>query len=174
MDDEEFKRRLSEVAEWHIPTDADKPYAKTKRKKRNEQLVEMVGEDGDEEVIADTGPNLTIPPIITKLKIQGCWCEDCGKYCENGRQTEKKIYKTGKTHWRERCVTCKMFKHPVSGEYTMTNIEASHFFTNLNRETQGINRSKFNKMREQVQRTKTVIESDTATITFYHEKNTSA
>lgn len=68
-------------------------------------------------------------------------------------------------------MTCNRFKNPATGEYTLTNVEASHIFTALHRETQGVNNSKFNKLRQQVQKPKTVVETDRETITFYHEKN---
>lgn len=173
MNDKEYKQKLSQVADWHIPTDAEKPYAKPKRRKKNEDIVELVGEDYHEEI---TGPNPTLAPAITRLKVQGCQCDDCGKWCEEGRKKEKKLYKTGKNHWREHCLTCNKWKDPVTGDYTLSNIQVSQFFSNMYRENKGINNSKHSKAREIVlhHEDKTTIETERETITFYHEKNTSA
>ena len=174
MDDEEFKRRLTEVAEWHTPTDADKPYAKTKRKKRNEQLMELVGDDDNQEVITD-GANDTIAPVITKLRTAACNCEDCGRHCPEGRAKEAKLHQKGdKKVWRQKCLTCKMFQNPFTGEFNLTGSVASIKFNDFMRETKGVYKTRGNEERRRVtvERTKTVIEHEHETITFYHERNT--
>ena len=151
MDDKEFRKKLTAVAEWYTPTDADKPYAKLKkRKKQDEQLMELVGEDNEEDIepIEHTGPNATLPPIVTRVRIQAVTCEDCGKFCENGRQKEKKIYTTGQRHWREKCVTCRKFRNPATGEYCISEQQSSTFFANLHRHTLGVNNTKFNEFRK--------------------------
>lgn len=171
MEDQEFKRRLSEVADWHIPTDADKPYAKPKRKKRNEQLMEMVGEDCNEEVAPD-GVNDTIAPVITRVKRAACVCDDCGKFCDNGREKEAKLHTKGnKKVWRQKCLTCKMFQNPFTGEFNLTGAAASIKFNDFMRETKGVYKTPGNEERKRVlvQANKTVVETDSETITYYHE-----
>ena len=176
MDDKEFKRRLTEVADWHIPTDADKPYAKTKRKKRNEQLVEMVGEDDIEEVQYH-GANDTIPPAVVKLRRQAVTCDDCGEYCPEGREKEAKLHTKGnKKVWRQKCLTCNRFQNPFTGEFNLTGSAASIKFNDFMRETKGVYKTRGNEERQKVmvERAKTVVENDSEKITFYHEKNADA
>lgn len=154
MDDKEFRRKLSEVAEWIIPENVENPSRpkRKRRKKTDEQLVELVEEDrdGSEEQESEpepTGPNTTIPIHLVRLKLQGCQCEDCGQWCPQGRHTERKRYETGKTHWRTRCVTCNKIQHPVSGEFSLTPQESSMIYTNLMRETKGVYVSKYNSLK---------------------------
>lgn len=177
MDDKEFKRRLTEVADWIIPTDVDKPYAKPKRrKKRDEQLVELVGEDSSEETPIAEGPNPTMPPALVKLRRQAVTCDDCGEYCPNGREKEAKLHTKGnKQVWRQKCLTCKMFQNPFTGEFNLTGSAASIKFNDFMRETKGVYKTKGNAEREKVKimidKTVRVIDNEHETITFYHEKN---
>jgi len=176
MDDQEFKRRLSEVADWHIRTDADKPYSKPKRKKSDEQLVEMVGEDNSEEISTD-GVNDTIAPAITRVKRAACVCDDCGQHCPNGREKEAKLHTKGKKRvWRQKCLTCKKFQNPFTGEFNLTGSAASIKFNDFMRETKGVYKTQGNELRKKVtvERSKTVVENEHETITFYHEKNSLA
>ena len=131
MKDEEFKEKLAQVAEWEIPDvnsggnfkSLKKRGRKTKEKQFQEeheqQFLEMFG-----------GKNPTVYPIVTKVKVVGCMCEDCGRFCENGRKTEKKVYPTNRPHWRERCLTCDLNKNPYTGKFDLSNKDASAYWSN--------------------------------------------
>ena len=125
MNDEEYKQKLSQVAEFTIPevNSGGNP----KRVKRGRKSAEELYQEEHEEVFLDLfdGKNPTVRPVLTNLKIQGCICEDCGKHCENGRHTEKAKYNSSRPHWRQRCLTCGMNQNPFSGEWDLTNKNAS-------------------------------------------------
>lgn len=125
MDNNIFKQRLTEVAEWRTPkiklTPAEKK-KKSGRPSKEEQYQEL-----HEEAFADLfqGQNPTQAPELVKVKRCAELCEDCGKHCENGRHTEKAKYNSSRPHWRKRCVTCGMNQNPFSGEWDLTNKNAS-------------------------------------------------
>jgi len=116
MNDEEFKKRLSEVAEWVIPKTVTE---KALKKKRGPKPQEEKYQEEHQEVFLDmfNGVNPTTPIAVIKIKIAAVDCEDCGRHCENGRKTETKRYNTHEPHWRKACVTCKMSQNPFTGEW---------------------------------------------------------
>ena len=181
MTDEEFKKRLSEVAEWEIPKTPRETSLNAKkkrgRKSNEEQYMELREEIFQEEF---DGVNPTFAPMLTKVKRCGRDCEDCGNYCPNGRETEAKLQeKNGKRAWRKKCVTCGKFQNPFNGKYELTGSAASIKWNDFMRETKGAYNTKGNAQREKVKvvitpTQTTVIENERETITFYHEKNTSA
>ena len=127
MKEEDFKQRLSEVAEWRLQDFSDVPnpdtyrYSKIREEKRLAR--EQIELDDDEEVEQDL--NLTtqerrLAIELVKIKVQACVCEDCGKICENGCQKQAKVhYGNGKPHWRKRCLTCGMYHNPFTGKYDL-------------------------------------------------------
>ena len=135
MKDEEFKQRLAEVAEWAIPEVASSGH--TKRIKPGRKTKEEQYQEAHEEVFLEMfdGKNPTVQPVVTKVKVQGCMCDDCGRFCENGRKTEKKVYPTNRKHWRERCLTCGMNQNPYTGKFDLTNHESSAVWANWLRKT---------------------------------------
>ena len=120
MRDDIFKQKLNEVAECYVDKDYNIDYELRKKIKR--------GTVQSNEMDQIDGAHRTYPLTVKQLKIQGCHCEDCGNWCENGRKTEKKLYKTGKTHWRTRCVTCRRWQHPDSGEFTLTPATSAVYY----------------------------------------------
>lgn len=153
MDEQEFRRKLSEVAEWQIPDVLEKSTKLIIKEKPNyDDNLDMDQEldqpcEGDQDDCDDsdehgetsgirryqkrTYENRSLPPVITRLKIQSCTCEDCGKFCENGRQKEKKYYNENKAipnHWRTHCVTCNRWRHPITGEFTLTPYNISSVY----------------------------------------------
>jgi hypothetical protein len=135
MKDEEYKEKLAQVAEWAVPkvtsTGNNKPIKKG-RKTKEKQFQEA-----HEQEFLDLfdGVNPTVQPVVTKILVQGCMCEDCGRFCEQGRKTEKKVYPNNRPHWRERCITCNMNKNPYTGQYDLTNHESSAVWSNWLRKT---------------------------------------
>lgn len=180
MDNEEFKRRLSEVAEWRVPatlTGTKDGDAKAKRTKRGRPTNEELYQNEHEEIFLElhNGTNPTFPPQLLKLKKCATNCDDCGKQCPNGREKEKKLYQTGnKKNWRERCLTCGMTKNPYTGEFDLDTIKASQVWNAFVRDIKPKAKKQIKEPVVEQHRDKTVIESDTGTITFYHEKNTDA
>jgi hypothetical protein len=135
MKDEEYKEKLAQVAEWAVPAVAGN--GNTKRVKKSRKTLEAQFQEAHEQEFLELhgGKNPTVHPVLTNVKVQGCMCEDCGRFCENGRKTEKKVYPTNRPHWRERCVTCDMNKNPYSGLYDLTNKDASAYWSNWLRAT---------------------------------------
>lgn len=132
MNDAEFKQKLSEVAEWRIPDTVTGTKDGVAKKKRGRKSEEEKFQEAHEEIFNEIhgGKNPYFPPIIDKVKCTPVDCEDCGKHCPNGRVKEKKQYETNHKHWRERCVTCNLLKHPVTGKYEVPITSASVIWAN--------------------------------------------
>lgn len=125
MDQEQFKKRLSEVAIWEIPKTPRDTVPEYRR--RNPASLEELYEQ-DQDIFENTdGINTTMPIHLKAVKCQPTVCEDCGKHCPNGRKKEAKVYQTGKNrHWRQRCVTCDRTKNPYTGQYDLDGTQSSH------------------------------------------------
>lgn len=183
MDEEEFRRRLSEVADWEIPK-TPRETSLNNRKKRGRKSNEDEYMELREEIFHEEfdGINPTYAPMLTRVKRCGVTCDDCGQHCPDGRETEAKLHTKGKKRvWRQKCLTCKKFQNPFTGEFNLTGCQASIKFNDFMRETKGVYKTRGNEERRKVmvektkiEQTKTVVENEHETITFYHEKNTPA
>lgn len=170
MKDDEFKQKLSEVAEWRIPetvTGTKDGKAKKHRRPGRPSAEDLFLEQQEELFLEQTGGvNPTFPPQITKLKTCSTTCEDCGKFCENGRHAEKKLYQTGaKKNWRERCLTCRKFKNPFTGKFDLTYSQAPLVWTDYLKERKGTYKTEKNLRRF------TQNSDGSITITFYPDSN---
>lgn len=172
MDDKEFRKRLSEVADWIIPKNNQETTITGKkkrgRKSNDEKYMELREQIFQEEF---DGVNNTIAPVVTRVKRCPVTCEDCGAYCPNGREKEAKLHeKNDKKVWRQKCVTCGKFENPFNGKYELTGSAASIKFNDFMRETKGVYKTQGNERRQiAVERNKTIIQSDTGTITIYQD-----
>ena len=149
MNDEEFKRRLTEVAEWKIP-DTPRETSLNAKKKRGRKSAEDEYQEQREEMFFEEfgGVNPTYAPMITKLKVQGCGCEDCGRFCTEGRTVETKQYESNNIkHWRKRCVTCDHSQNPYTQEFDLKSAEASAVWNIFLRDRKGKYKSKGNLAR---------------------------
>lgn len=152
MDDEEFRRKLSEVAEWKIP-DTPRETSLNAKKKRGRKSNEEQYMELREEIFYEEfdGVNSTYAPMLTRVKRAACTCEDCGCHCPNGRETEAKLQeKNGKRAWRKKCITCGKYENPFTGEYELTGSAASIKWNDFMRETKGVYKTKGNQARESV------------------------
>lgn len=150
MDDQEFRRRLSEVAEWHIPklSATDIKESEKRKRGRGRPSDEELYQEAHEEIFLDiyNGINPTTAPEILKLKPAECVCEDCGTICPSGRKKEKKLYETGeKRNWREKCLTCNKNKNPYTGKFDLTPSEAPHVWTDFLKDRKGAYKTKKNE-----------------------------
>jgi hypothetical protein len=149
MTNDEFKKRLSEVAEWEIPKINDTNIKLAKRRGRPSKEDEYQNGHEQEFMAIFEGVNPTATPILTKVKIQPCTCEDCGDHCPNGRHKEKKVYEAGRhRHWRERCITCGMSQNPVTKKFDLTVAQASSAWANHMRDKLGIYKTAKNTIRK--------------------------
>jgi len=177
MKQEDFKQKLSEVAEWKIP-ETPRETSLNAKKKRGRKSNEDEYMELREEMFYEEfgGVNPTYPPMLTKLKRSATICDDCGDHCPNGREKEAKLHqKNGKRVWRQKCLTCNKFQNPFTGEFNLTGTAASIKFNDFMRETKGVYKTQGNERRKEVitnSAEKTVIENDQEKIVFYHEKNT--
>ena len=154
MNDEEFKKRLSEVAEWRIPkiSSTDVKIAKQKARGKGRPTKEQLYQQEHEQVFVDLfdGINPTYTPVITKVKQCAVDCE-CGQRCERGCEQYAKGYTSqGKRYWRWRCKTCGMTKNPYSGVWDLDIQKASIVWNNFLRESKGIYESKHNTIEENI------------------------
>lgn len=147
MDDAEFRKKLSMVADWEIPTTVTdirkNPSSRARSKPEPEAQPEPekdlrgennddigIDEETDNEVEAFAeweGRNPTYPIHLLRIKPKSCVCPDCARICDEGRQTEAKLFK--KDHqkvWRRKCLTCKLFQNPYTGKYTLSGGHATN------------------------------------------------
>jgi hypothetical protein len=125
MEQNEFKKRLSEVAEWTQEIKGPNGYAKGQRniKYKGEWIEDDDSNEYDEYEIVDVDA-LNVPVEIKKLKPITSICEDCGVVVENRRKHFKKTQNRFGTQWRESCYTCKKHKNPNTDKFDMTATEA--------------------------------------------------
>jgi hypothetical protein len=127
MKDEEFKQKLSEVAEWRfvLPEEALKLTSAVKKRYYKPKRVKPViiepelDLDSEEEplVVENTKPTIH----LVKPKIQAVDCQDCGQHCEHGRRKEIHFYYKGQHKLiREKCITCQRHKDPYTNEFVLT------------------------------------------------------
>ena len=129
MDEEQYRRRLSEVAEWRIPEVKLTALEKKQRGRRsNEEQYQEKHEQAFMELF--DGVNPTHPIQVDQVKTIAEICQDCGRVCETGRRQEYKLY-TGKkgSAWREKCLNCGFFKDPRNGRF---NIDCNKAITLMN------------------------------------------
>ncbi|CAB4178724.1 hypothetical protein UFOVP1634_31 [uncultured Caudovirales phage] len=126
MDDTEFRRKLSEVAEWKLP-DTPRETSLNAKKKRGKKSKEEEYQDEHEEIFLELfeGVNPTYAPLLTKVKYIPTVCE-CGRTCDSGCPKEAKLQQTEKSqHWRIKCRTCGMTQNPYTGEFNLNAQGAS-------------------------------------------------
>lgn len=124
MRDEDFKNKLTEVAEWFIPLDIDQPFTTKKQGYRGRPKASDTST-----ALPVVGTNPTFGPVISKFKHCEKSCEDCGKVIDTQHVIEAKMYFTGYArHWRRRCVNCGLYMDPRTGQYTLKGTETSHAF----------------------------------------------
>jgi hypothetical protein len=152
MDDELFKQKLSEVADWRIPQTLTSTATGEAKRGRGRPSKEQLYQAQHEETFLDEfgGVNPTFPPQLLKVKCSAETCGDCGKVCEQGRRKENKLYDgNGKKHWRERCINCGMIKNPYTGEFDLSPAKSSQIWNNFLRDTKGVYNSKGNISKQQ-------------------------
>jgi hypothetical protein len=127
MNQNEFKRRLSEFAVWEIPKIPNQkgrpadPNALNKRKTKYVPADPIIDEDEDESIeepVDENKTNPTLGPRIKAIKVRPTTCDDCGKRCTKGRQTEAKVCENNnQRHWRETCLTCNKARNPYTNKF---------------------------------------------------------
>jgi hypothetical protein len=151
MNDEEFKQKLAEVAEWKIPETPRETSLNSKKKRGRKSQEEEYMEVREEMFFEEFGGvNPTYPPMLTQIKYQPVSCEDCGKVCSQGRKVEAKLHHSnGKTHWRKRCMVCSCYQNPFTGEFNLRGQMASVKWNDFMRDTKGVYKSKGNLVKQQ-------------------------
>jgi hypothetical protein len=152
MTDEEFKKRLSEVAEWEIPklSESEIKIAKQKARGKGRPTKEQLYQEEHEEIFLEifNGINPTYTPVVTKVKHCAVDCE-CGRRCETGCQQEAKGYvDQGKRYWRWKCKTCGMTKNPYTDKWDLDSQKASIVWNSFLRESKGVYQSKGNIIKD--------------------------
>lgn len=153
MDNELFKQKLSQVADWKIP-DTQRETTVNAKKKRGRKNAEELYQEAREEMFHEEfgGVNPTYPPMLLKVKTQSTLCSDCGCQCNQGRKKDLRIYKNkGRRYWKEHCLTCDKHKDPYTGQYTLTGTEASIKWNSFCKEVKGAYKSKGTEQRELVE-----------------------
>lgn len=122
MRDDEFKKKLSEVADWAYPIQVTAADLNIPRKQGRPSAEDIIERENQRKFFEENnGVNPTCPLEIKSVKIAAITCEDCGKHCEEGRKVDKKIYGIGRRpHWRERCLNCNKYKNPFTQKFELT------------------------------------------------------
>jgi hypothetical protein len=161
MNNDEFLKRLSEVAEWYRPQTGPqgqpsvskgraKPIPEHPGAITEAELDEMTEEavtEYYEQLIAwrEAQPNASVPPEILRLRPYARKCEDCNKACDSTRRVECKQYVTVVRHWREYCNYCERFRDPRTGEFSVKREASAQFFGNLYRRDKPMPKAKVPK-----------------------------
>lgn len=158
MNKDEFLKRLSEVAEWHIPMlGPNGCYSVAKGRERKvehpgpitpEELEEMSETEVKryyDQLMAwrESQPNPSVHPEIISVKIQPVDCMDCGRHCPAGRKTQIKLHESGDRHWRELCKECNLYRDPLTGQFTLEPHIAHAYFTQFYKPKLGKYKSKY-------------------------------
>lgn len=136
MQNDKFLELLSKVATWEIP---DVTRGGNPKKGPGRKSTEELYQEEHEEIFLDMfdGKNPTLHPLVTKIKVAACVCDDCGKFCENGRQKDITQYHTNRPHWREKCLTCGMNENPETGKFDLHQKEFNYVWSQWLRKTSG-------------------------------------
>lgn len=124
---EQYLERLSQVAEWKIQ-DVTTEKGQAPRKRGRPSAEDLYQEQHQREFLDIHKGNPTLPVVITKVKVAGSDCSDCGKWCEQGQRQELKKYLSPKPHWRKRCVNCNLFLNPETGKYDIEPTRATSVY----------------------------------------------
>jgi hypothetical protein len=132
MDENLFRAKLTEVAEWDIPLvssgGADKK--PTDRRRGPKSYEELEWEDNEEDSIGKeikTGPNDSVPPRILKIKHEPKACEDCDRVVTD-RVVEIRIVSNPKPHLREKCNACRKTRNPFTNEFDLEGFSSGNVF----------------------------------------------
>lgn len=139
MDNEQFLKKLTEVAEWEIPDSIKGTLHQPKHRANYEYLeqddadVELQDPDllTEEEI---NRINLSFPPRLLKVKVQPVWCTYCGRFCEKGLEQEVRLHRLPRNHWRRRCITCGKYQDPYTKEINLTLAKANSLWLDWCRE----------------------------------------
>ena len=135
MDNELFKQKLSEVADWTIPKLSPTDVKQAKKRARGRRSNEEKYEEEHEEIFLEIfqGVNPTCPAELTNLKIAAVDCPNCGKHCPNGRREEIKYYPATPghiAHRRNRCLECNKYRDPDHGTWDLPQGPAAQRYLN--------------------------------------------
>jgi hypothetical protein len=136
MDNDLFLKRLTDVAEWFRPKETGFSVNTPKSLKRKyAQLAAKVDtEEGSEE--SDTEDEQSEPlkevetaPRIVRIHPIVKDCEDCGKKKVYDRVvTSKLLHGPARNYWKHHCSSCKSYKNPYTGEYSLQDRAATETF----------------------------------------------
>lgn len=127
MKDEDYKQKLSEVAEWFIPVVGAGTVSKKGGKlgrPTNEDKYQAAREKMFLEEFG--GVNSTLSLELVKVKIAAVDCPDCDRHCSEGRKVDIKICKAhGQTYFRRRCHSCNLYEDPATNKFTTNGTQSS-------------------------------------------------
>jgi hypothetical protein len=125
MEHKQFLEKLSELAEWEVRKTGPNGCAKKPRKKKGEPVIEPTEEELDETVLEEDAAaiqaleqrNMSLAPVIVKIKHTPKMCEDCQNITVD-RQTTRRLVDYPVIHWREKC-NCGLHKNPITGKFDL-------------------------------------------------------
>jgi hypothetical protein len=120
MDEQLFRKKLSEVATWQIP-EVNETAGELKKRRGKQSNEERYQQNHEQEFLElFSGKNPTYPLQLDAIKKTAEQCGDCGAECPDGRKKDFK-YCQGKKKsiWREKCLNCSKYKNPYTGQFNM-------------------------------------------------------
>jgi len=137
MDNEIYRKKLSEVAEWRIPELKDweikeaKAKARGKGRRTNEEKYQEEHEAVFMEIFNGVNPTHNIE--LVAVKHQPEICPDCNKVCAKGRCQEIKFYSKNPghiNHRRVRCKECGFYRDPNTGVFDLPQGPSTQVYLN--------------------------------------------
>lgn len=141
MNDEEFKKKLSEVCDWEIPIIGlhGGPAKPSRKRKSTEIIVDEFGEEQEVEVVDDDN-NETIAPRIKSIFPITKPCEDCGQMITD-RVVKFRLCELNspKPYWKIKCHQCRRTRNPWTGEFNIEPDQVGRVFSAYRTEEPGQN-----------------------------------
>ena len=183
MNNEEFKKLLTEVAKWGLPKveQATRNTGLTKNRRgrlpkvtESSQLDDSDSDEQEEQeqTLVKDGVNVTYAPLLLGLKPMAVDCEDCGRHCQYGRHKEAKLCESNtKKYWHQRCTTCGMHQDPYTGRFDLRGNKANAVWNSFIRSMNGKRQIQKLNGQDIVTKTKdfTQIENDQEIIKKYRD-----
>jgi len=124
MKNDEFKKKLSELAEWQITKPVTSAFVTADRDYVEE--VWVIDKETGQEVVRglSLASNETLPIQLNAIKAESKPCEYCDQMVTEQVISLKRFDKP-KLHWRKKCSICKQAFNPLNGKFELTETDAA-------------------------------------------------
>ena len=121
MDQKLFLERLQQFAEL-------KPIKPPATAKRRESDGPEVIQRGLSTMVLDQKANETLTYQVKKLKTSSKQCQHCDRVVKD-QIISRRCVGHPEPHWREKCHSCNLTRHPETGKFELTEYRSNIVFT---------------------------------------------